>query len=323
MSQQRASEHPVVVDDRSLAVDDSGDPGGEPVFLLHGTPGSRSGPRPRDSVIYRLGVRLISYDRPGYGGSTRHEKRDVASAARDVAAIADALGIERFAVVGRSGGGPHALACAALLPDRITRTAVLVGIAPRDADLDWLDGMTDANVHDHTQAYDDSSRLVERLRLRADRTMSDPDSFLRVLREQMRHVDRQIVDDVVMQRLLSATYQEALQHGPYGWIDDLLAFREPWGFEIESIKSRVLLWHGADDNFSPVNHTRWLASKLPNCDLRIQRGAAHFGAMEVLPEVLVWLIDGDATDADDPAALDSALDRIGTPGLVPAESASP
>src|SRR5688572_21098379 len=104
-----------------LSVSISGSDDGEPVFLLHGTPGSRLGPKPRTSVLYRLGVRLICYDRPGYGGSARRGKRTVADAARDVAAIADQLGIERFAVAGRSGGGPHALACAALLPDRVTR----------------------------------------------------------------------------------------------------------------------------------------------------------------------------------------------------------
>src|SRR4051794_39170038 len=99
------------VDDRVLAVEVSGALDGVPVFLLHGTPGSRSGPRPRTSVLYRQGVRLISYDRPGYGGSTRMQNRRVVDAAADVDAIADRMGVDRFAVVGRSGGGPHALAC--------------------------------------------------------------------------------------------------------------------------------------------------------------------------------------------------------------------
>ena len=105
-------------DGRQLSTQAYGDPDGKPVFLLHGTPGSRLGPHPRGAVLHRLGVQLIAFDRPGYGESDRREGRRVADAAADVLAIADAYGLDKFAVVGRSGGGPHALACAALLPDR-------------------------------------------------------------------------------------------------------------------------------------------------------------------------------------------------------------
>src|SRR5690606_26673026 len=119
----------VTPDGRRLAVEQRGRPDGHPVFLLHGTPGSRLGPRPRASVLYRLGIRLITFDRPGYGGSDRMRGRRVADVAADVACIADALGLGAFAVVGRSGGAPHALACAALMPDRVTRVAALVGLA--------------------------------------------------------------------------------------------------------------------------------------------------------------------------------------------------
>src|SRR5262249_53418979 len=115
---------------KQLAVEVCGAPDGLSVFLMHGTPGSRSGPRPRSSLLYRLGIRLISYDRPGYGGSSRVPGRCVADAADDVRAIADALRLDRFAVIGRSGGGPHALACAARLDDRVIATAALVSIAP-------------------------------------------------------------------------------------------------------------------------------------------------------------------------------------------------
>ena len=101
-----------------------------PVFFLHGTPGSRLGPHPLPMRLHHLGVRLIAYDRPGYGGSDRLPGRLVRHAAEDVADIADALGIEQFGVIGRSGGGPHALACAALLPERVRRVAALVCLAP-------------------------------------------------------------------------------------------------------------------------------------------------------------------------------------------------
>lgn len=285
---------PAVADDgRELKFEVTGHPEGSPVFLLHGTPGSRLGPKPRASVLYRLGVKLICYDRPGYGGSGRDEKRTVASAAHDIRAIADHLGLDRFAVVGRSGGGPHALAAAALLPLRVERTAVLVGIAPADAtDLDWLSGMTDANVREYETADNDWQKHVERLRLQADRARRNPESMVDDLRTQMTVPDLRVTDNVMIRRLLADTYVEALKQGPFGWIDDVHAFRQAWGFDFKDIHGEVLLWHGADDNFSPVSHARWLAGQITNAEILIQEDTAHFGAVEILPEILTWLVDG-------------------------------
>jgi pimeloyl-ACP methyl ester carboxylesterase len=138
---------------RQLTVQESGNPWGNPVFLLHGTPGSRLGPLPRTGLLYRLGVRLITFDRPGYGGSTSKPGRQVASVAKDVKDIAEQLGFKKFAIVGRSGGGPHALAVAALLPELVTRAAALVSLAPPDAKgLDWFDGMSPSNVREYMAA---------------------------------------------------------------------------------------------------------------------------------------------------------------------------
>ena len=275
---------------RRLAVEISGAPTGFPVFLLHGTPGSRKGPMPRPGILYRLGVRLINYDRPGYGLSSRDPGRRVADAAFDVDAIADDLGLDQFAVVGRSGGGPHALACAALLPRRVVSTAVLVGLAPSNAaGLDWFEGMSTGNVRGYSEADRDRTRLVEQLRLRADRTTRDPESLLEYLRTQMAEADRRVVDSAVFRRLLTQTYVEGLRHGPYGWIDDVLALRAEWEFPFDTIAGRVLLWHGKEDTFTPLNHLWWLAGRLPGAEVRIQTDSAHFGAVEVLPRVLSWL----------------------------------
>lgn len=283
-------------DGRRLAVEVSGAPDGTAVFLLHGTPGSRSGPKPRNIVLYRLGVQLICYDRPGYGGSDRHEGRKVADAAWDVKVIADALGLDRFAVVGRSGGGPHALACAALIGEHVTRTAVLVGLAPADApDLDWYGGMTESNVTEYNSADTDVTALAISLTTRATDTQQDPESLVRFLRPSLSESDRRVVDDVAMRRLLTATYAEALRHGAQGWIDDALALRREWGFDLKKITGPVRLWHGEDDTFSPVSHTRWLAAQIPGAVMEVQPNAAHFNAMEILPEMLTWLT------ADDPS----------------------
>ena len=277
-------------DGRRLRYEVTGAPDGAPVFLLHGTPGSRIGPKPRAGVLYRLGVRLISYDRPGYGGSDRHPGRSVASCASDISVIADDLGISSFAVVGRSGGGPHAMAAAALLPTHVTRAAVLVSLAPNDADeIDWYAGMNDANVREFATARSDEQKLIESLRLQADRTRRSPLSLLDALRDQITAPDRRVVQDVTIERLLLETYAEAMRPGPYGWIDDTLALRRDWGFRLADIRQRVRLWHGADDNVVPVSHTRWLAERIPRAEIEVQTGAAHFGAMEILTDILSWL----------------------------------
>ena len=290
MSGDRATSREVKSGGRLLAVEITGAPDGSPVFLLHGTPGSRIGPKPRGSVLYRRGIRLISYDRPGYGDSTRHEGRYVAHAAADVEAIADELRLDRFAVVGRSGGGPHALACAAMLPDRVTRAAVLVSLAPPDAaGLDWYDGMTEDNIRDFSTVDQDLPTLVDRLGARADRLRRDPGAIFDVLRDQLNVVDRRVVNDFAIRRLLADSYREALRTGPAGWIDDVCALRRPWGFSLRSITAPVRLWHGADDSIAPVGHTRWLARCVPGARIQVQTGAGHFAAVEILPEILSWL----------------------------------
>jgi pimeloyl-ACP methyl ester carboxylesterase len=266
-----------------------------PVFLLHGTPGSRLGPHPRGAVLHRLGVQLIAFDRPGYGESDRHEGRRVADAATDVLAIADAYGLDKFAVVGRSGGGPHALACAALLPDRLTKVAVLVGIAPRGAEgLDWYDGMTESNVVEYAAAANGYAGVAAITEAAANAVRADPASLLRSLQANLPSPDQRVVTDRGIRSMLLDTYAEALRTSAYGWIDDALAFYSSWGFEPAAVATPVLLWHGASDNLSPVSHARWLADRIPNAAVVVQAGAAHFGALDVLPDILRWLSERSA-----------------------------
>lgn len=280
-----------VSDGRRVAVECCGDPRGFPVFMLHGTPGSRSGPVPRAPTMYQLGIRLISYDRPGYGDSSRHQGRAVADAALDVLDIADRLELPKFSVVGRSGGGPHALACAALIdPKRLQSVAVLVGLAPSDASgLDWFEGMTDSNTNEYEMAAADADAVVKDLTERAAEVRQNPDALLIALEKEMSAADKRIAFDVGIRRRLLETYREALKLGPYGWIDDVLAFRCPWGFDLEQITTPVRLWHGYDDVFSPPGHSIWMAGQIPGAKIKVQRGAAHFSAMEILPKVLAQL----------------------------------
>jgi pimeloyl-ACP methyl ester carboxylesterase len=307
VAQQSSTSYRFWLNGRYLKVEEAGAPDGTPVVLMHGTPGSRLGPRPRSSVLYRLGVRLISYDRPGYGGSTRNEGRIIADAADDVAAIADQLDIEQFAVVGRSGGGPHALACAALLGHRVTRTAVLVGVAPVNAPgLDWYEGMAPGNVDDHATAGSDPPLLAKRLAERAVSAVHDLGSLVDELRAEMHESDRLVIDDVAIWRLVAEAHAEALRRGPYGWLDDVKALRRDWGFRLDNIKTPVRLWHGKDDTFAPVSHTLWMEKQLVNADVdvEVQPGTAHFGAMEILPRLLPWLTGDDPRDMSKAALSD-------------------
>ena len=260
------------------------------MFLLHGTPGSRLGPRPRSSVLHRLGVRLISFDRPGYGGSDRMAGRRVADVSADVLAIATACELDRFAVVGRSGGGPYALACAALLPDRVTRAAVLVGLAPHGADgLDWFDGMAQSNVTEFTAAVNGYEDIVAHTKVMASEVRADPARLLARLQADLPDPDRRVVADHGIRSMLLETYAEALRTSDYGWVDDAMAFCSPWGFDPASVTVPVLLWHGAHDVFSPASHARWLADRIPSAAVVVQAGAAHFGALDVLPDILRWV----------------------------------
>ncbi|MFF7949250.1 alpha/beta fold hydrolase [Streptomyces griseorubiginosus] len=276
-------------DGRRLSVEERGDPKGRPVFLLHGTPGSRLGPAPRPSVLYRMGVRLITFDRPGYGGSDRSVGRTVSAAAEDVSLIADALGIGRFGVVGRSGGAPHALACAALIPERAARTGALVGLAPPDAaGLDWFDGMTEANVRAYVNAAAGRHRLTAALGRRSLTIRADPAAILAEMRNGLPESDRRIIADAGVQAMLKRNFAEGLRTSADGWVDDVMAFSTGWGFDLSGITGPVVLWHGAEDIFAPVEHTRWLGRNIPGALVEVEPDAAHFGALRVMSRIIGW-----------------------------------
>jgi pimeloyl-ACP methyl ester carboxylesterase len=279
-----------VVDGRQLAVSVFGELTRSPVFYLHGTPGSRIGPRPTNQQLEDANVCLITYDRPGYGRSSRFASRTVADVAKDVEAIADYLCVERFAVLGRSGGGPHALACAALLPDRVMRAATLVSLAPRQTrGLNWFEGMAESNVDAYTVAAEDPVELAALLKDAAARIYADPTSHVTRLNEEMPEADRQAVANKSVQAALALSFAEAVRDSAEGWIDDVLAFCSPWGFDLSSICVPVYLWHGGKDVFSPKAHTKWLADTIPGALAVYEPDRAHFEALKVVADVLPWL----------------------------------
>jgi pimeloyl-ACP methyl ester carboxylesterase len=287
---------------RTLAVQTWGDPQGDPVFLMHGTPGSRLGPVPRPVELYRRGVRLISYDRPGYGKSSRQASRRVKDAAADVESIADALGLDRFSVVGRSGGGPHALAAAALLSDRVRRVVAMVSLAPPKAEnLDWYAGMVDSNVTAYQRAgresYEEFQELLKDRRLPIAGENGDPGHLIEELNQEWEDTDRNVVADSGIRVQLRDSVFEALHHDPQagGWVDDVVALTSDWGFQPEEIPSTVktLLWHGQQDHFTPSDHTRWLGRHIGHATVVVEEAFAHFTALTRLPDVLTWAVSED------------------------------
>jgi pimeloyl-ACP methyl ester carboxylesterase len=273
-----------------------GDPEGVPIFVLHGTPGSRlSALHPEPAVVSAAGLRLISYDRPGYGRSSRHRGRRIVDCVGDITAIADKLSIERFAVMGGSGGGTHALAVAARSPERVTRALCDVGGAPFDADdLDWFAGMDASNVREFGWAVageDTLARELEReARTMLDRIEDDPTAVLGDI--EISPPDRAVLGDPVYQKRLRMWTRETFIHGVWGWVDDDLAFIKPWGFEVEELRVPVELRYGASDNLAPTAHGEWLARHIPHAVVTIDERAGHLSTPDQYVERLRALAAG-------------------------------
>jgi pimeloyl-ACP methyl ester carboxylesterase len=262
---------------RTLHAYDAGG-GSLAVFWHHGTPNLGSPPEPLFAEAARLGMRWVSYDRPGYGGSSPVPGRNVASAAADVASIADALGIDRFAVMGHSGGGPHALACGALLPDRVRAVVSVAGLAPFGAEgLDWYAGMVASGVKSLRAA---AAGREAKERHEASGDEYDPEftpSDLAALEGEWAWLGR--------------VAGAAMRAGPGGLIDDDLAYVNPWGCEPAQIHAPTLLMHGGADRVVPSSHSRWLADRCPAAELRLSKDDGHISVLNGAVAAMHWLTE--------------------------------
>lgn len=266
-----------LADARQLAYCEWGSPGGAPVVLLHGAPGSRLF---RPDVV-PAGVRLVTFDRPGFGRSDRREGRRLLDTPGDVAALADRLELDRFAIVGVSAGGPHALACAFTLGDRVAS----VSVASMPGPLDEVPGAWDA--------------LPKHVRPAAERARVDPPAAVRgVLRYMEPWVgepgallrggtapDRALMAEPEPATMLGADAVEALRPGAAGFGDDMVTLWVPWGFAVEAVPAGVRIWHGAHDTRAAPDF-EYLSATLPGAVPTIWPHDGHYGVLRHWDEVL-------------------------------------
>lgn len=281
-------------DGRTLHVYDQGDPEGRAVVAHHGTPSSgRLHPDFIDDARAR-GIRLVGYDRPGYGvSSSAQPGRSIGDAAADVAELLDTLGVDRFATWGHSGGGPHALACAALLPGRCVAAATLASVAPYGVEgLDWLEGMGEANVQEFDAVLAGEEALEHvLLRDQAEMFSAGSDGLRQAMLTILSPVDQEAftADEA---EWIYAVMAEGAATRIEGFRDDNLACVRPWGFDPAEISVPVLLLQGVQDLMVPPSHGRWLAARIPRVEAEISDGEGHITLLvNRIPDVHGWLLE--------------------------------
>ncbi len=281
-------------DGRSLTVAEWGDPDGFPVFFLHGTPGSRFVGQANARAHASVGARVITYDRPGYGGSDRFRGRRVVDCVADVSAIADSLGIGRFAVIGGSWGGPHSLAVAARLPGRVTRAACIAGVAPFDTpDFDWFAGMDAVNIEELGWALEGEDVLaheIERVAARMLERVADDPSKVISDEVELSEADRARMASPELHEAIRRGINEAFRHGVWGYVDDALCLIQPWGFEVTEIRVPTRVLYGLTDVLVPRQHGEWLAHNVANAEVVIDEQGGHVPDPNLVTERFGWLV---------------------------------
>jgi pimeloyl-ACP methyl ester carboxylesterase len=279
-------------DGRDLEVLRSGRSDAFPLVYHSGSPTAAHEHPAMQQAAGSQGWQVVTFSRPGYAGSTPAEGRSVADVAADVTAVLDQLGLDRFVTLGWSGGGPHALATAALLPDRCLAAATLAGVAPYDADgLDWFDGMGPENLEEFGAAVESREALETFLHPVAA-------GLAAVTGEQVAAELGGLIDEVDESALtgdfadvVADAFRRAVSAGIAGWRDDDLAFVRPWGFDLADLRVPVSVWQGAHDRMVPFAHGTWLAAHMPGARVHLYDDEGHLSLVAQLPRILADLAD--------------------------------
>jgi pimeloyl-ACP methyl ester carboxylesterase len=253
-----------------------GPSGATPLLFHNGTPSSGQLYAPFVEAATQRGMKMISFSRAGYGGSTRHPGRRVADVVPDVVAVLDELDARSFYTLGWSGGGPHALACAALLPDRVIATATVGSPAPYGAEgLDWMAGMGQENVAGFNAALAGGLRLQEFVEEVGPQLATvTAEEVVASLGDLVSAIDRSAISGEAAD-WLADVFRESVRNGIWGWHDDEIALVNPWGFDLGDVDVPVAIWQGSQDRMTPPAHGAWLASHIPGSNPRLLANHGH------------------------------------------------
>ena len=275
-------------DGRTLAWCEYGPLDGRPVLRFQGMPGSRNSRHPDEESYARLGTRVIVADRPGYGASSRLEGRGVSVVTDDAAQLLDHLELDVVRVIGASGGGPHALAFAALQAERVLAVTVVVGLAPIDEEeAAALVGLNRAGWYASRVGWD---AMYELLAPVSEDLLRDPLAGFRAVMDTAPPTDKAIMEDPAWQRMMIEDITEALRPGAEGWADESMAVMGPWDFDASRVNRSVVWWHGKDDANAPISATRRLVENMPDVDLRVWTDAGHLESYRRHDEILDELV---------------------------------
>lgn len=287
-------EHDVTArDGRNLRVREAGDADGKAIFVHHGTPSAGLLFEPWAADAAERGIRLIAHDRPGYGGSDQQPERIIASVVPDVEDILDHLGVERYATWGISGGGPHALACAALSV-RCVAAAALASVAPCNAEgLDFTAGMGEDNVKEFELVRDHGREAIVDLEKQNAAVMlaAEPEDIFAGLESIVSDVDKAVMSDAFARFTYDCTHM-ALEGSIEGWLDDDVAFTVDWGFDVHDIDKPVLIYQGRQDLMVPYAHGEWLASQIPGAEMPPSDEEGHLTLLvNRVRDTHAWLLE--------------------------------
>lgn len=278
-----------LADGRTLACLELGDPSGPPVLYFHGYPGSRLEARVAATAAARLGLRLLSVDRPGFGQSTFQSRRRIGNWAADIGALADQLGLQRFSIVGVSGGGPYALACAARLAHRLARVALVCPLGPLDV-AGGKEGMLAQDRLMLLLAAHAAPLARGVVHMLAHWMRQDAARYVKFMMAGMVSPDRELFADPGYRSLVQESTAEALRQGGQGAAWELTLIARPWDFRLQDVRMPVSLWQGLADQILPAAMARRLAAALPACNPRYLPGEGHLSLVvrhigEVLAEL--------------------------------------